>query len=102
MIYRYAAASESMPQTGKESVAVLKKHIPRECLHRAGRTFLQTACGVISAGLVAAVTEMVEQVPGWKTGLLVLFASAVSAGIAAVMNYACEESADSQDTDDQK
>lgn len=71
-------------------------HIPKECLRRAGRTFLQTACGVLSAGLVAAVTEMVEQVPGWKTGLLVLLASAVSAGIAAVMNYACEEYAEEE------
>lgn len=81
---------------------MLKKHIPQECLRRAGRTFLQTACGVISAGLVAAVTEMVEQVPGWKTGLLALFASAVAAGIAAVMNYACEEHTDDQDEDDQR
>lgn len=75
---------------------MLGKHLPRECMRRAGRTFLQTACGVLSAGLVAAVTEMVEQVPGWKTGLLVLVASAVAAGIAAVMNYACEESAEAE------
>lgn len=67
------------------------KRISRECLRRAGRTFLQTACGVLTAGLVAAVTDTVQQIPGWKTGLLTLLASAVAAGIAAVMNFSCGE-----------
>lgn len=58
----------------------------KECWRRAGRTFLQTACGVLSAGLVAAVTDMINRTPGWKLGLITLLASAVSGGIAAVMN----------------
>ena len=58
----------------------------KECWRRAGRTFLQTACGVLSAGLVAAVTDTINHAPGWKLGLITLFASAVSAGLAAVMN----------------
>ncbi len=70
---------------------MLRNKIPQECLRRAWRTFLQTACGVLAAGLVAAVTDSVQQVPGWKTGLLTLLASSVAAGIAAVMNYSCDQ-----------
>ena len=55
------------------------RFLSRECLRRAGRTFLQTACGVL----------WVQQIPGWKVGLLTLLASSVSAGIAAVMNLSC-------------
>ena len=65
---------------------MLCKQSQTECWRRARRTFLQTACGVIAAGLVAAVTDTVNQIPGWKAGLVTLLASAVSAGIAAVMN----------------
>lgn len=68
----------------------------KECWRRAGRTFLQTACGVLSAGLVAAVTDIINHAPGWKLGLITLLASAVSAGIAAVMNR-FEQRQDSDD-----
>ena len=65
------------------------RFLSRECLRRAGRTFLQTACGILCAGMTAALTDWVQQIPGWKVGLLTLLASSVSAGIAAVMNLSC-------------
>jgi len=64
----------------------MRRLLSSECRKRVKRTFLQTACGVLGAGLVAAVTDFVQQVPGWKTGLLTLLASSIAAGIAAVMN----------------
>ena len=64
----------------------MRRLLSSECRKRVKRTFLQTACGVLGAGLVAAVTDFVQQVPGWKTGLLTLLASSIAAGIAAIMN----------------
>ncbi|MCQ2407783.1 MAG: hypothetical protein MJ065_04560 [Oscillospiraceae bacterium] len=66
-----------------------KRFLSHECLRRAGRTFLQTACGVLFADMTAALTDWVQQIPGWKVGLMTLLASSVSAGIAAVMNLSC-------------
>ncbi|MBQ8920594.1 MAG: hypothetical protein IJ060_00330 [Oscillospiraceae bacterium] len=78
----------------------MRRLLSKECRRRVQRTFLQTACGVLGAGLVAAVTDFVQQVPGWKTGLLTLLASSIAAGIAAVMNpdAMCPE----QDSPEQK
>jgi succinate dehydrogenase/fumarate reductase flavoprotein subunit len=45
--------------------------------------------GAGGAGMTAALTDWVQQIPGWKVGLLTLLASSVSAGIAAVMNLSC-------------
>ncbi len=66
------------------------KRISDECLRRAGRTFLQTACGMLAAELTAAAGDFVKPEPEWKTGLLTLLAAAIAAGIAAVMNLHCE------------
>lgn len=60
-----------------------KRH---ECILRASRTFLQTACGVLTAVMTAAVTETVPQIEAWKTVLLTLLASGTAAAAAAVMN----------------
>lgn len=54
-------------------------------IRRAGRTFVQTFCGTVSMGIVAAVSGATD-VDALKTSLFALCASAVSAGIAAVMN----------------
>ena len=35
---------------------------------------------------MAVVTDVVQQVPGWETGLITLVASSIAAGLAAVMN----------------
>ena len=69
-------------------------HSPKhsECRRRAFRTFLQTACGMLAAELAAAAAEPAAQTARWKTGLLILFASSVAAGIAAVMNCRSEPS----------
>lgn len=53
---------------------------------RALRTFVQTFAGTVSAGIVAAVSG-VSDMKALKVALLGLGASAVSAGIAAVMNF---------------
>lgn len=52
----------------------------------AGRTFLQTVCGVLFAGLAAAVTEPALRMPGWKLCIFALTASAVSAGFSAFLH----------------
>ena len=52
---------------------------------RAIRTFGQTFCGTVSVGIVAAVSGAADM-DTLKTSVFALFASAVSAGIAAVMN----------------
>lgn len=52
---------------------------------RAVRTFFQTACGVISTEIVVVVAGVADM-KALKAALVALCASAVSAGIAAVMN----------------
>lgn len=52
---------------------------------RAFRTFVQALVGTVSAGIVTAVSGA-SDVKGLKIALLTLGASAVSAGMAAVMN----------------
>lgn len=54
-------------------------------IRRAVRTFLQTFCGTVSMGIVAAVSGAADM-DALKTSVFALCASAVSAGIAAVMN----------------
>ncbi|GEM_PF-3449854 len=64
-----------------------KKRHP-DCLRRAFRTFLQSACGVLTALMAASLLRWLPaDVTGWKAALLVLTASAVAAGIAAAMNH---------------
>ncbi len=58
----------------------IKKH--KECIKRTGRTFLQAAVGVF----VTAIGSGEYQVAEWKTWIITLSGSAISAGIAAVMN----------------
>lgn len=53
-------------------------------LKRAVRTFIQTAAGYISVNL--AVVPFTEDMSVWKSALIGLGISAVSAGMAAVMN----------------
>lgn len=60
---------------------------------RAGRTFVQTFCGTISVGIVAAVSGAADM-DTLKTSVFALFASAVSAGIAAVMNLNDDQKGD--------
>jgi len=55
-------------------------------VRRALRTFVQAFAGTFSTGLVAAVSGA-SDMKALKVTLLSLGASAVSAGIAAVMNY---------------
>ena len=64
----------------------MKRYLQTEAVRRAWRTFWQTALGVLSAELVVVVTDVVQQVPGWETGLITLVASSIAAGLAAVMN----------------
>lgn len=54
-------------------------------IKRAVRTFFQTACGVISTEIMVVVAG-VSDMKALKAALIALGASAISAGIAAVMN----------------
>lgn len=58
----------------------MKQH--EQCIKRTGRTFLQAAIGVF----VTAIGSGECQVAEWKTWIITLSGSAISAGIAAVMN----------------
>lgn len=58
----------------------IKSH--EKCVKRSARTFLQAAIGVF----VTAVGSGEFQIAEWKTWLITLTGSAISAGIAAVMN----------------
>lgn len=53
----------------------------KEWVKRAIRTFLQTAIGTFATGIAAGF-----EINNWKTYVITLGASAISAGIAAVMN----------------
>lgn len=58
----------------------IKNH--EECMKRSARTFLQAAIGVF----VTAVGSGEFQFTEWRTWIMTLTGSAISAGIAAVMN----------------
>lgn len=58
--------------------------ITKETAKRAGRTFIQTACGYIAVNI--AVVDFSGGKDVVKSALCGLMASAVAAGIAAVMN----------------
>ena len=59
----------------------------KEWLYRALRTFGQAMLGYLAANLLAAVTETDMSDPtGLANTLLGLFAAAVAAGLAALMN----------------
>ncbi len=62
----------------------MKQWIERhqECIKRSGRTFLQAAVGVFATAMTSGEYELTA----WRTWLLTLAASAVAAGISAVMN----------------
>ena len=53
----------------------------KEWVKRATRTFVQTAVGTFATGIAAGF-----ELSNWKTYVITLAASAISAGIAAVMN----------------
>lgn len=54
-------------------------------IKRALRTFFQTAAGYISVNL--ALVDFTADKPVWKSCLIGISISAVSAGISAVMNF---------------
>ena len=54
---------------------------------RAARTFVQTAVGTILAALMTGTYSL----DNWRTWIVTVLASGVSAGMAAVMNYKKEE-----------
>lgn len=54
---------------------------------RAARTFVQTAVGTILAALMTGMYSL----DNWRTWIVAVLASGVSAGMAAVMNYKKEE-----------
>ena len=53
----------------------------QERLRRACRTFLLTACGMLTALAAAALLGWFPEISGWRAALLLLTASAVSAGM---------------------
>ena len=57
----------------------------KETLWRAGRTFLQSAFGYAVVAIPSVITADME-IGAMKTALFGLLISAVSAGLAAVMN----------------
>ncbi len=60
----------------------------KEWLYRALRTFGQAMLGYLAANLLATVTQAdVSDPTGFANTLLALFAAAVAAGLAAVMNW---------------
>ena len=67
----------------------------KEWLYRALRTFGQAMLGYLTANLLAVVTEAdVSNPTGFANTLLGLFAAAVAAGLAAVMNWKKGETTD--------
>lgn len=59
----------------------MKEFFNSEPIRRALRTFMQAAAGYIAANIAVAVTDMEN-----NNAIKALFAAAVAAGIAAVMN----------------
>lgn len=60
----------------------------KEWLYRALRTFGQAMLGYLAANLLAVITQTdVSDPTGFANTLLGLFAAAVAAGLAAVMNW---------------
>ena len=67
----------------------------KEWLYRALRTFGQAMLGYLTANLLAVVTEAdISDPTGFANTLLGLFAAAVAAGLAAVMNWKKGETTD--------
>lgn len=65
----------------------LKKYFTKECLRRARRTFVQTACGYIVTNIATACAGLdFTDVDALTNVLVGLGISAVSAGAAAIMN----------------
>ncbi|HAG14059.1 MAG TPA: hypothetical protein DCG49_09390 [Ruminococcus sp.] len=62
------------------------KPIWNESRRRAGRTFLQTACGVLISGLLFAVLDADPHTNGLRLALSALLSALIAAGIAALMN----------------
>ena len=59
---------------------------PHTCLHRAARTFLQSACGMLTVILLAAAADWLPALSSGMAALFVLTSSAIAAGISALMN----------------
>ena len=57
----------------------------KECLKRAGRTFLQAFVGFVTVNLTASFTGVTDSKMLAET-VVAFIASAVAAGLAAVMN----------------
>lgn len=55
--------------------------VQKTWIKRAVRTFVQTAVGTFATGIAAGF-----ELSNWKTYVITLAASAISAGMAAVMN----------------
>lgn len=69
----------------------LKKYFTKECLRRAGRTFVQVACGYIVTNITTACAGLDFTDGDAVLNIVVgLGVSAVSTGIAAVMNLKAE------------
>ena len=69
----------------------------KEWLYRALRTFGQAMLGYLAANLLATVTETdVSDPTSFANTLLGLFAAAVAAGLAALMNRGKGENTDDQ------
>ncbi len=69
----------------------------KEWLYRALRTFGQAMLGYLAANLLAVVTQAdVSDPTGFANTLLGLFAAAVAAGLAALMNRGKGEHTDDQ------
>ena len=65
----------------------LKKYFTKECLRRTARTFVQTACGYVVTNIATVCAGIDFTDVDTLTNVLVgLGISAVSAGIAAIMN----------------
>lgn len=70
----------------------------KEWLYRALRTFGQAALGYLAANLVATLTDLdLSNGTVLKNALLGLFAAAVAAGLAALMNREKKEESESDE-----
>lgn len=58
-----------------------------EWAFRAGRTFLQTASGVLASWLAASALGILPAMAAWKAAAVTLAASLTAALLSAVMNH---------------
>ena len=58
-----------------------------EWAFRAGRTFLQTASGVLASWLTASALGILPALAAWKAAVITLAASLTATLLSAVMNH---------------